>query len=55
MARIAVLFVEGTGEDPDDGAHEDLVDAIVEVAEDVHVFRASDRNDVVVSYLNDVY
>jgi len=52
MDRITLLFVEGTAEDPGDGALEDFVDAIVEVGEDVHVFRASDGSDAVVSYLN---
>lgn len=40
LARFAVLYVEGTSEDPGYGAHEDFLDEITEVAEGVRVFPA---------------
>ncbi|MGH9077136.1 MAG: DEAD/DEAH box helicase [Acidimicrobiales bacterium] len=39
-ARFAILFVEGTVEDPAHGAHEAFLDEIVGVADDVSCFRA---------------
>jgi superfamily II DNA or RNA helicase len=37
-ARFAVVFVEGTVEDPDAGAHEAFLDEIVDVADEISVF-----------------
>jgi superfamily II DNA or RNA helicase len=39
-ARFAILFVEGTSEDPDRGAHEAFLDEILPVADEVHQFEA---------------
>jgi superfamily II DNA or RNA helicase len=39
-ARFAVLYVEGTVEDPHDGAHEAFLDEVVDVAEEVRWFPA---------------
>ncbi|HUZ93533.1 MAG TPA: DEAD/DEAH box helicase [Edaphobacter sp.] len=52
LARIAVLFVEGTCEDPSSGAHEDFIDMVVEVADEMRVFGARESDDAVVDYLN---
>jgi superfamily II DNA or RNA helicase len=43
LARIVVLFAEGTSEDPDLGAHEDFIDLIGVVAEDVLSIAANFR------------
>ncbi len=50
-ARLVVLYVEGTAEDPNDGAHEDFLDEVVDVAQDVAVFPASTRARALVEYL----
>lgn len=42
MARFAVLYVEGTSEDPASGAHEAFLEEITDVAEDIRSFRVSD-------------
>lgn len=50
-ARLAILFVEGTAEDPRDGAHEDFLDDVVDVAEDVAIFPADTDSREIVAYL----
>ncbi|MBM2619009.1 DEAD/DEAH box helicase [Actinoplanes sp. LDG1-06] len=40
-ATFVVLFVGGTSEDPEFGAHADFVDELIGVAEDVSVFRSN--------------
>ena len=34
IARVAIVYVEGTAEDPNDGAHEDFVETIQDAADD---------------------
>jgi len=53
MARLAVLFVEGTSEDPTQGAHEDFIQFVVDAADDHKVFGADTDPDEVVDYLNE--
>ena len=53
VARIAVLYVEGTSEDPHDGAHEDFLDAITGAADDVRYFGADTPSGFATAYLND--
>jgi len=53
MARLAVLYVEGTSEDPRNGAHEDFIGFVVDAADDHRVFAAAAHPDEVVAYLND--
>ena len=53
MARLAVLFVEGTSEDPRDGAHEDFIGFVIDAADDYKVFNAATDPGDVVEYLND--
>ncbi len=53
MARLAVLFVEGTSEDPGNGAHEDFIGFVVDAADDHRVFGAGTVPGKVVAYLND--
>jgi RNA polymerase primary sigma factor len=50
-ARLAIMFVEGTAEDPTQGAHEDFLDEVIDVAEDVAVFRADAKASDIVGYL----
>lgn len=52
LGRIVILYVEGTSEDPTQGAHEDFVQFVIDAADAVHVFGgaadsktvANDRN-----------
>jgi superfamily II DNA or RNA helicase len=53
LARVVILFVEGTAEDPREGAHEDFLEVITEAATDVQIFGSSTKPSVVVDYLND--
>jgi RNA polymerase primary sigma factor len=52
LARFAVLYVEGTSEDPGYGAHEDFLDEITEVAEGVRVFPAGADSASISAFLN---
>jgi superfamily II DNA or RNA helicase len=52
-ARLAVLFVEGTSEDPRNGAHEDFIQFVVDAADDHRVFGSTADPTDVVDYLND--
>lgn len=55
VARIVVLFVEGTPEDPDFGSHEDFMDLVLPAALECRRFTAtpSDRA-ALISFLSDV-
>lgn len=50
--RLAVLYVEGTSEDPTDGAHEDFVDFVTGAADKVAVFDPDANPSRVVDFLN---
>jgi superfamily II DNA or RNA helicase len=52
VARLAVLFVEGTSEDPRHGAHEDFIGFVVDAADDCRVFGAATDPKEIVAYLN---
>ena len=51
VARIAILYVEGTAEDPDHGAHEDFLEEVLDAAEEVHIFRPDDPLEDAVDFL----
>ena len=53
LGRIAILYVEGTSEDPQQGAHEDFVQFVIDAADDVQVFHSGIDPGTVVDYLND--
>jgi superfamily II DNA or RNA helicase len=55
LARLLILFVEGTVEDPTEGAHQDFIDVIAGAADDAVTFRSDESHAVVISYLNDYY
>lgn len=50
-ARLAILFVEGTMEDPDDGAHEDFTRLVLPVARMVARFGAGSSGAVIAAFL----
>lgn len=52
LARLAVLFVEGTSEDPREGAHEDFIQLVVDAADDQALFDSRTSAIEVVRYLN---
>lgn len=51
VARIAILYVESTAEDPDHGAHEDFLEDVLSTAEDVHIFKPDDPLEDAVDFL----
>lgn len=53
LARIVILFVEGTSEDPELGAHETFVDIIIDAASEIETFGWSRDADDICEYLND--
>lgn len=53
MARLVVLYVQGTPEDPHGGAHETFIDVVKGVAEDVRYFDPERTAMEICSYLND--
>lgn len=53
LARVLILYVQGTPEDPDEGAHEDFREIIMDAAADYEVFRAGTDTGKIVEYLND--
>ena len=53
LARFAILYVEGTSEDPATGAHGDFLDEVTSVADKVQYFGASTSATKVSVYLND--
>jgi len=52
MARVIILFVEGTAEDPEQGAQEDFLDYVTEAASEIRVFRSDHAIREICSYLN---
>ena len=50
-ARIAILYVRGTAEDPDVGAHEDFLEEVLGAADHVAVFRAGTPPTDLIAYL----
>lgn len=52
LGRIAILYVDGTSEDPSAGAHEDFVQFVIDAAEEVRVFASQDDPGKVVEFLN---
>ena len=53
LGGVVILYVEGTSEDPRQGAHEDFVQFVLEAADDVQVFDSGRAPTEVVAYLND--
>lgn len=53
LGRIAILYVEGTSEDPTHGAHEDFVQFVIDAADDVQGFDSATDPSAVLDYLND--
>jgi len=52
LARVAIIYVKGTMEDPEQGAHEVFIDKIRDVATDEVTFYAEDYEEICY-YLND--
>ena len=52
-ARLAILYVEGTSEDPRNGAHEDFVQFVIDAADETRVFGADADVKVVNRFLAD--
>jgi superfamily II DNA or RNA helicase len=53
LARVVILYVQETAEDPAQGAHEDFVQFVTDAADDVRVFGCGSEPRTVVDYLND--
>jgi superfamily II DNA or RNA helicase len=53
LARFILLYVEGTTEAPENGAHESFLDEITEVADDVRAFDSETKWDEIIEYVND--
>ena len=53
LARFILLYVEGTTEAPENGAHESFLDEITEVADDVRAFDSETEWDEIIEYVND--
>jgi RNA polymerase primary sigma factor len=53
LGRMVILYVEGTSEDPQQGAHENFVQFVLEAADDVQVFDSGRAPTEVVAYVND--
>ena len=53
IARFALLFVEGTSEDPDFGAHESFVEEVTKVAVSVKNFHYKSSAETICDYLID--
>jgi len=54
-ARLAVLFIEGTAEDPRTGAHEDFMDIVADAALETRIFSANDQKGSFISYLSEFH
>lgn len=52
-ARLVVLYVEGTSEDPRNGAHEDFIQFILDAADKSEVFDSDAEIEGVIDYLCD--
>jgi RNA polymerase primary sigma factor len=55
LARLAILFVEETSEDPEEGAHEDFTDVVSRAATDVRVFRSNTPAPMVNRFLSEMH
>lgn len=55
LGRLAIFYVEGTSEDPENGAHEDFIQFVIDAADDVQVFDSVTDATKVVRFLNDWY
>jgi RNA polymerase primary sigma factor len=53
LARVVILYVQGTAEDPDEGAHEDFLEVVTDAATDVRSFPPSGQTLRLIAYLND--
>jgi len=53
LARLAVLFIEGTAEDPRTGAHEDFMDIVADAAQETKIFLADDPEENYTTYLSE--
>lgn len=53
LARFAVLFIEGSSEDPARGAHGDFLDEVTDTADAVTTFPTSATAEEIAAYLND--
>lgn len=53
LARFAILYVDGTSEDPSQGAHEQFLEEVTSVADDVRSFGLHASAGDVCRYLND--
>ena len=53
LARVVIMYVAGTSEDPALGAHDAFVDLITPVAADKQYFGPLDSADTICRYLND--
>jgi len=51
MARIAVLYVEGTAEDPNQGCQEGVLDEIVDSASEALDFRSGSVTPQLLAFL----
>jgi superfamily II DNA or RNA helicase len=52
LARVAILYVDGTSEDPAHGAHEDFIDFVTDAADNVVTFGGQQRMTDAVAYLS---
>lgn len=52
LARVAILYVKDTAEDPELGAHGTFIDLIEDVAEEIEIFDALEEEDAICDYLN---
>jgi RNA polymerase primary sigma factor len=55
LARLAIFYVEGTSEDPEQRAHEDFVDVIESSAADVAAFSSHSSAASINAYLTKMY
>lgn len=55
LARVAIIYVKDTAEDPELGAHGTFVDLIEDVAEEIEIFDALEEEDAICDYLNEWY
>lgn len=53
LARVVIMYVEGTSEDPNQGAHEAFLDLITPVASDKRSFSPAAAAHEICEYLND--
>lgn len=53
LARVVVMYVIGTSEDPQQGAHEGFLELVKPVARQVHYFSPSRSKEEICSFLND--